>query len=293
MKVLVTGGSGFLGSHVADVLSDCGHQVTILDIKESPYLMKNQTMVIGDILDEKLLHKCVQDQDIVYHFAALADLNECVDRPADTVKFNILGTVNLLEACCKNDIQRFVFASTAYVYSQSGYFYRASKQAAENYIEVYSELYGLHYTILRYGSLYGPRADDRNSIHRLIKQALSEKKIKYHGTGEEIREFIHVHDAAEASVNILEEDYLNKNLMITGIDSMRYKDILEMIREMLNNKVEIEIVPSDRKAHYMVTPYNFVPKSGKKLTVNPHKDLGQGILECMQDIYHEINSDNP
>jgi len=292
MKVLVTGGSGFLGSHVADVLSNRGHQVTVLDIKESQYLRKDQKMVIGDILDEKLLHKCVRDQGIVYHFAALADLDECVDRPIDSVKFNILGTVKLLDACRKNNINRFVFASTAYVYSQTGYFYRVSKQAAENYIEVYNKLYGLPYTILRYGSLYGPRADAHNSIYRLIKQALSDKKIKYHGTGEEIREFIHIHDAAEASVNILEEDYLDKNLMITGIDSVRYKDILEMIREMLNNKVEIEIVPSNRKAHYMVTPYNFVPKSGKKLTLNPHKDLGQGILECMQEIYHEINPDN-
>jgi len=292
MKVLVTGGSGFLGSHVADVLSEHGHQVTILDMKESPYLNKDQTMVIGDILDEKLLAKCIQNQDIIYHFAALADLDECVDRPIDSVKFNILGTVNLLDACRKNDIQHFVFASTAYVYSQSGYFYRASKQAAENYVEVYGELYDLPYTILRYGSLYGPRADDHNSIYRLIKQALSENKIKYYGTGEEIREFIHIHDAAEASVNILKKDYLNKNLMITGIDSVRYKDILEMISEMLSNKIEIEIVPSDKKAHYMVTPYNFVPKSGKKLTVNPHKDLGQGFLECMQEIYHEIDSDS-
>jgi UDP-glucose 4-epimerase len=164
MRILVTGGSGFLGSHVADALSVAGHDVTILDIRESPHLRQNQNMIVGDIQDPGLLETAVEGQDVVYHFAGIADVDECARRPVDTVKYNILGTAQLLEKCCQANTKRFVFASSAYVYSDHGYFYRTSKKACESLIEDYFAIYGLKYTCMRYGSLYGERADDHNSI---------------------------------------------------------------------------------------------------------------------------------
>lgn len=288
MKIVIFGGSGFLGSHVADALSDAGHEVTIFDIRKSPYLRPDQTMVVGDILDDRLVTEVVSQQQVVYHLAGIADIDECVYRPVDTVKYNILGTVQLLEACRKSKIERFVFASSVYVYSDSGYFYRTSKQACEAFIENYWELYGLKYTILRYGSLYGERSDDRNSIYRLIKQAITEGKITYKGTGDELREYIHVRDAAQSSVKILAPEFENQNIILTGNQAIRYRELLEMIREMLGNRIEIEIVPTDRKAHYKITPYNFSPKLGKKLVNNPHIDMGQGLLACMAEIYEKV-----
>ncbi|MGB9498882.1 MAG: NAD-dependent epimerase/dehydratase family protein [Dissulfuribacterales bacterium] len=290
-KVLVTGGSGFIGSHVADALSGAGYKVGILDSKASVYLSEGQHMVAGDILDEDLLGKVVADKYAVYHFAGIADIDECATHPIDTVKYNILGTVKLLDACCKAGVERFVFASSAYVYSDSGYFYRSSKQACESFIENFAELYGLKYTCLRYGSLYGDRADDRNSIHRIISQALQEGKIIYYGTGDEMREYIHVRDAASISVDILGPEYINQHIMITGMEKIRYRDLLEMIKEMLGNSVKIEILPSTRKAHYKITPYNFSPKVGRKLVNNPHIDMGQGLLQCMSEIYETIHPD--
>jgi UDP-glucose 4-epimerase len=121
-----------------------------------------------------------------------------------------MGTVYLLDAAEKAKIKRFVFASTAYAYSDLGYFYRCSKQLCEAYIETFHKLYGLEYTCLRYGSLYGPRADERDSIYKLVRQAVCDKKIVYHGTGQEIREFIHVIDAAKISVDILSSDFANQ-----------------------------------------------------------------------------------
>ena len=291
MKILVTGGSGFLGSHVADALSDSGHEVTILDICESPYLRQDQKMIIGDILDQECLDKVVKNQDVVYHFAGIADIDECAVKPVDTAKYNILGTVQLLEACRRAGIKRFVFASSAYVYSDSGSFYAASKQACESFIENFSELYGLKYTCLRYGSLYGQRADERNSIYRLIKQAIQNGKIVYRGTGDEVREFIHVQDAAQVSATILRPEFKNQCIIITGTEKMRYIDLLEMIKEMLGNKIEIEILPSERKAHYKITPYNFSPKLGRKMVNNPHIDMGQGLLQCMAEIYEKVHSE--
>ena len=291
MKILVTGGSGFLGSHVVDALSAAGHEVTIFDIHKSPYLRPDQKMIVGDILDLACLDKIVDNQDVVYHFAGIADIDECATRPVDTAKYNILGTVQFLEACRRAGIKRFVFASSAYVYSDSGSFYAASKQACESFIENFSELYGLKYTCLRYGSLYGKRSDERNSIYRLIKQAVQNGKIVYRGTGEEIREFIHVQDAAQISVAILRPEFENQRIILTGLEKMRYIDLLEMIREMLGNKIEIEILPSERKAHYKITPYNFSPRLGRKMVNNPHIDMGQGLLQCMAEVYEKVHNE--
>lgn len=289
-RTLVTGGSGFLGSHVADALSDAGHEVTILDAMESQHLRPDQRMVVGDILDDELLASVSNGMDYIYHFAGLADIDECETRPADVAAVNILGTVRLLEACAH--VRRFVFASSAYVYSAAGSFYRSSKQACEAFIEDFHEQRGLPYTILRYGSLYGTRADERNSIHRLLRQALRDKRIAYHGTGEEVREYIHVEDAARISVQILDPVYENERIMLTGTEKMRYADLLQMIREMLRGEVAIDMLPSTRKAHYTLTPYNFSPKPGKKLTANPHIDMGQGLLQCMAEIYEDLHSDH-
>ena len=290
MKILVTGGSGFLGSHVADALTDAGHEVTILDIQKSPYVRPDQEMIVGDILDQELLERVVAEKDVVYHFAGIADIDESAKRPVDTAKYNILGTVILLEACLKAGIRRFIFASSSYVYSDSGFFYRSSKQACESFIENYAELYGLKYTCLRYGSLYGPRADERNSIYRLIKQAIQDGKITYYGTGEEIREYIHVRDAAQASIRILGDEFENQYIVLAGTEKMSYRDLLKMINEMLGNKIEIEILPSERKAHYQITPYNFSPKLGRKLVNNLHIDMGQGLLQCMAEIYEQVHA---
>jgi len=199
-------------------------------------------MIVGDILDQECLDKIVENQDVIYHFAGIADIDACAANPVDTAKHNILGTVQLLEACRKVGIQRFVFASSAYVYSDSGSFYAASKQACESFIENFSELYGLKYTCLRYGSLYGARSDERNSIYKLIKQAVQDGKIVYRGTGEEMREFIHVQDAAQISAAILQPEFENQNIIITGTEKMRYIELLEMIKEMLGNKIEIDIL---------------------------------------------------
>ncbi len=291
MNILVTGGAGFLGSHVADALSDAGHRVTVFDTCPSPYLRPDQEMQVGDILDQGLLDQCLQGKDVVYHFAGIADIDDCMARPVDTARVNILGTVTLLDASRKARIERFIFASSAYVYSSYGYFYTSSKQACESYIEDYSHLYGLKYTCLRYGSLYGPRADDRNSIYKLLQQAVKSGKVVYHGTGEELREFIHVRDAAQSSVNILEKEYENQYIILTGNEKMRYKDLLEMLREMMNNKLEIEIVPSSRKAHYKVTPYNFSPKLGLKINCNPHVDMGQGLLQCIAEVFEQVHGE--
>lgn len=292
MKAVVFGGSGFLGSHIADALTEAGHDVTIFDLQPSKYLKETQKMIVGDILDQKAVDKAVKGCDLVYHLAALADIETAHLKPLQTVEYNILGTTMILEACRKNKIKRFVFSSTIYVYSDAGSFYRSSKQACELIIENYNEVYGLPYTILRYGSLYGPRADEKNWMHRILKQATKEQKITRTGDGNEIREYIHVDDAAKLSVEILSKEYENEYAIITGNQPMKIKDVLVMVKEILGNKIDLEFVPTKSSIHYEITPYCFKPKVAKKLVGSQFYDLGQGILECLSEIHNDHHTNN-
>ena len=284
---IVFGGSGFLGSHVADTLSDDGHKVTVFDQKPSPYLRADQTMILGDILDTKMVWKAIKGQDIIYHFAGMADLDQSADKPLETVSQNIMGTVHLLDAAVEFKVERFIFASTIYVYSSLGGFYRCSKQSTELFIEEYNNRFELDFTVLRYGSLYGTRANQGNAIRSFLFQGLNKEKIVYPGTGDEVREYINVKDAARLSVDILAPEYKNQHLVVTGHHSMRSKDMLEMIREMLNHEISIEFSKSSNDYHYLLTPYSFTPKIGSKLVSNLYIDMGQGLLDCLQEIYQD------
>lgn len=294
MKILVCGGAGFLGSHVADCLTDAGHEVVIFDLKKSLFLRKEQHFIIGNILDEKAVEKAIEDCDVVYNFAGIADMDHAKKFPIETVKHNIVGTTIILDACVRNKVKRFVFASTIYVYSNRGSFYRSSKQACELIIENYNQIHSLDYTILRYGSLYGPRADVNNGINMMLKQAIADEKIVRHGDGEEIREYIHVLDAARCSVEILSEKYINQYVVIAGNQQMKVKDLLIMIKEIMGNKIEICYKPVDDKAcpydpsiHYEITPYVFNPKLARRIVSSHYIDLGQGILELLKEIHRE------
>ena len=290
LNVLVTGGSGFLGSHISDELSKRSHKVTIVDLKRSKWVRDGQEMVIGDIADNDFLNDVMDGVDVIYHLAALADLNVAKTKPVKTAEINILGTVKLLDMAVKKNVKRVIFASSVYVYSREGGFYRCSKQACENYIEEFNNIYGLDYTILRYGSLYGPRADESNGVYRLLKQAMEEGLVKHRGTPEDKREYIHVRDAAKLSVDILDDTFKNTHVVITGNDVLRIEDLFYMFSEILGKEIDQKYIEDgEMDGHYRVTPYTFTPKTGKKLTTPHYVDMGQGILQVIEEIYQQLN----
>ena len=286
-KAVVVGGSGFIGSHVADHLSDAGYQVTIYDKIQSQWLRNDQEIVIGDIQDSEKLNQTIVGAEVVYNFAALADLNQALEQPLKTVNINILGNLNVMEACHAHGVKRFIYASTVYVHSREGGFYRCSKQASETYVEEYQKIYGLDYTILRYGSLYGPRADDMNGMYRIISSALKTGKVQYKGNIESMREYIHVDDAARASISVLDESFKNESIILTGQEPMRVVDLLKMIAEILNfSNDSIEFIEGKYGGHYVRTPYAYQPKLGRKYIPSVHVDLGQGLLQVITDLDH-------
>jgi len=291
-RVLVTGSSGFIGSHVADTLEEQGFSVVLFDVFPSKYKTNTQEEIIGDILNPNDVTKAVKDCDTIYHFAAQADIGVSTDSPTETISANVIGTQNVLEAAIKHKVNRLLFASTVYVYSELGSFYRVSKQSCEIIIEEYQREFGLDYTILRFGSLYGPRANDFNIIRNFLMHAIKEKKIIRRGDGEELREYIHVKDAARLSVDALNEKYNNKHLIITGNQQIKIKDLLSMIREIFNGEIEINFDLKKQLHHYEITPYNYKPQVAQKITSDTFYDLGQGLLNLIYDLEIEIDKGN-
>ena len=285
MKIAcVLGGSGFLGSHVADKLSDAGYLVRIFDQRPSPWIRPDQKMMLGNLLNQNEVNEAVQGAEVVYNFAALADLNEGLSKPLETVRINVLGNAHVMEACRRHKVKRFVYASTVYVYSRDGGFYRCSKQASEHYVEEYEKAYGLEYTILRYGSLYGPRADSSNGMYRIVKKAIETGLLEYQGSPDSLREYIHVEDAALASVAALGDDFRNQSVVLTGQEPMRVLDMLEMLAEILGLRDAVKFTPGEQLGHYIRTPYAYQPKLGSKYVPPLHVDLGQGLIQLIDEV---------
>lgn len=286
MKVVVSGGSGFLGSHLADALTEAGYAVTVFDKVASPWLREKQKMIVGDILNQKQVFEVLKGSQYVFHLAGIADISKATLNPKETINTNIIGSTNVIEACVKAKVHRLLFASTIYVYSQQGSFYKVSKQTVEAILEAYHDQFGLEYTILRYGSLYGPRAQEWNGLKQFIVQAVREGHIVYPGTGEEKREYIHVQDAARLSIEALASEYAGQCLILTGTQTMSTKDVMFMIREILGSDIKIEFSikdPNYRMFHYSLTPYRYSPRQGKKIVSTVFVDLGQGILDMVEE----------
>tara|TARA_Y100000816_G_scaffold292520_1_gene288286 strand:- start:579 stop:1463 length:885 start_codon:yes stop_codon:yes gene_type:complete len=284
-KAVVIGGSGFIGSHVADCLTDKGYDTFIFDQRVSPWLNEKQHMVEGDILDKESLEQVLSNASVVYNFAGISDLNFALTKPIHTAEMNIIGNLNIMEACQKHKVDRFIFASTVYVNSNEGGFYRCSKIACENYLEEFHKSYGLNFTILRYGSLYGPRADSNNGIFRIIKKAIYENELIYEGHMDTTREYIHVTDAAESSVLILDKEYENQALTITGQQTIKVINLLKMIGEILDiSEKKIKIIDKYQIGHYIRTPYALQKKFTKKIVPNKYVDIGEGILQIVNEL---------
>ena len=288
MKIVIFGGSGFLGSHLADRASGSGHKVTIFDRMASAWRQPGQEMILGDILDRPLVEKAVQGAEAVYNFAGLADLEESAQAPLETINYNVLGNAYLLEAAHRAGAGRFIYASSLYVNSDSGGFYRWGKAAAEQYIEEFQKSFGLNYTILRYGSLYGPRSDQRNGIYRILKEALETGRITYRGSRKAARQYIHVEDAAQASVDILSPQFINSRIVLTGQESMAVPDLFRMIEEILGRSLECRYLEQEPGVHYNLTPYSFRPSPAKTYSPLCQTELGQGLLTLLADIYAEL-----
>ena len=284
MKVLIYGGSGFLGRNLANYLNKKKHKVTVFDKKKIHFDKKNIKFIKGNILNLKQVKKATKGQDIVYNLAGISDIGDSIKNPILTTRINILGSVFTLEAAVKYTVKRYIFASSIYVLSKQGGFYKTSKKSVESFIEEYNKKNKLKYTILRFGSVYGNESDPRNGIKKILKSALNNKNIIYGGTSRAERRFLHVNDAIKASIAILKKKYVNKSVLITGNKKIKIKNLIKTIQQILKIKKKVFFKRKPMMGHYDTNPFNDKPKKQITYMVKPTISLSQGIINIISSL---------
>jgi UDP-glucose 4-epimerase len=287
MRALVTGSSGFLGSHILDYLISIGAEVVALDLT-APY-RSDIEFLIGDVRDKKIVIDAAKNCTYIFHNAAIANIDDTRKAPVETMEVNVLGTLNLLEAARMADVKCFIFSSSVYVTSDKGSFYRVSKIAGELLCETYAKEFGVPYINARYGSLYGRRANDWNMVYKICRSLLEKGEYSYFGTGEEIREFINVEDAAKMTVRAaMDEQFINSTVTITGQQPMKMKELFALIAEILPHEVHIHYEGLCNE-HYNMTPYKY--KRELPVRINPPSfiDFGEGMAACLKEAELELD----
>ena len=248
MNVGVVGGSGFIGSHIVDKLLEAGASVTDFDIMP-PHTDRVRHIYV-DILDlSKSIVALAGEYDAVYMLAAMANVGDVFRNPTEAVEVNISGTANILEAVRRHDIPRILLASTVWVYSASksiecdedtplipsrvDHVYTATKIGSEMLVASYAKLYGIKYTILRYGIPYGPRARSGTVIAEFVRRNLNHQPIIIQGDGRQTRRFVYADDLAAANVAALSTKAANRIYNVDGVEEVSVMHIATQVNSLL------------------------------------------------------------
>lgn len=244
MKILVTGGSGFIGSHIVDKLMEAGHKVCIYDNK-APY-QKNICFIKGNIEEFNKFLRSISGIEILFHIAAFSNIDLVKDNALTTIRSNILGTANVLEAARQKKLKRVILASSVYVYGDRGHIYTTAKITSERLCRDYYTLFKLPYTILRFGTAYGPRSRGVDAISIFVQRALGGESLVINGKGDQRRHFIYVEDIARGCLEVLKDKYKNKTYDLKSKESITIKDLAIMVNRLCGNNKPIEF----RKSRY-------------------------------------------
>jgi len=295
MKALVTGGAGFLGHYIVDELEKQKIKTIILDsaaqniAEDNGWDRKNVEYIQTDILDCPTISDAMKGCSLVFHTAAIADINITRDIPVRTMEVNVVGTAKCLECARDNNVDRFMFASSVYASSRRGNFYRVSKQAGEELCKTYADEFSLDYTVCRYGSLYGREANHWNFMYGVIKSLLLTGEYVFTSSPDAMREYIHIHDAARETVKIAQDpEYRNKTILLTGHQRMKMQDLFDIITEIMGGNVKIRYNPEKNNPHYIRTPYAFERDVPARINLSHYIDINEGILDCMNEVKKEI-----
>jgi UDP-glucose 4-epimerase len=246
-RVLVTGGSGFIGSHVVDKLAEAGHEPVNFDLSPSPYPEHNAVeTVAGDLADHHALRAAMEECEAVIHLAAYADVGIVAEQPVEAEECNARGTMAVLEAARATGT-RVLYGSTIWVYGASGdglidedaplglpdHMYTASKLAGEMYCKSYAELYDVDCTILRFGIPYGPRARPAAVIPIFVSKALDGEPLTIAGDGLQTRRFVYVEDLAKGVVAALERGEPNRVYNLAGEETVTIRELADVVAEQV------------------------------------------------------------
>lgn len=305
MKILVTGGLGFIGSNIVDSLVELGHQVNVIDNLSTGHTCNSNPNVqyhLVDVLDENI-HNVFKSfhPDIVIHHAAQIDVQHSLQAPLFDLSVNIIGTLKILECCKHFGIHKIIYASSAAVYGAPIYipideehpiaplsFYGISKNTPEHYIKVYSNLYNFNYTVLRYANVYGVRQDSRGEggvISTFIDKLQKNQSPTIHGTGKQTRDFIYIKDVVNANIAALELGN-NSTYNISSGTQTSVLELYQLIKEVLGNETMPEFSPA-RKGDIAHSCLNN-EKAIRDLTWKPLYTLKDGLTETCSYLENKI-----
>lgn len=258
-KAVVTGGSGFIGSHVVDALKDAGYDVTVLDYRVQPH-RQDVGFENVDLMDLSSVLSATRGAEHIFHLGAVSNVNYAYKYPVYTTALNVVGTANVLEAARINGGARVYLASTVWVYNGSpnggcldestpfyldgaGHIYTSTKMASEMICHNYAQLYKVPFTVLRLGIPYGPRMREELLIPIFIKKALNGEPLTISGKGQQYRNFIYVRDLADAHVLAMSQKAVNQTFNLEGLRKVTVLEVAEGIRRNIGEHVKIQFVP--------------------------------------------------
>jgi nucleoside-diphosphate-sugar epimerase len=303
MKVLITGGAGFIGSNLAKRLVNDGHSVVVLDSLLRGNKLDKETyarveFIKGDVRDQDIVIRASKDCDLIFHFAAVLGVDIVADNPVETMDVEVIGTRNVVEAAFLNNVKKIMYASTSGIYGHSAIenalteevlvdprtSYAMAKRYNEIYLASHHEEKGLNVISLRFFNVYGKNQDNRMVVPRFFEQALQKEPITVFGTGHQTRDFTYIDDTVEACVRLIDANGCHI-VNIANEEEWCIKDIAEQIKKITSSESEIIYIDAPKK-RYDYEVERRVGSSSKLLSLTGFKPL-TSLNEGLTLIYKE------
>ncbi len=303
MKVLVTGGAGFIGSHVVEELIVKGYEVRVLDnlstgrLENLKHVEETVEVVIGDVRDYGKVLEAVNGADAVIHEAALASVTRSIEDPLTVNQVNVEGTLNLLKACVELGVKKLIYASSSSIYGDTPTLpkredmkpnplspYAVSKYAGEEFCRVFHKVYGLEAVALRYFNVYGPRQQYgpySGVITIFINRLLNGQPPIIFGDGEQTRDFTYVKDVAEATVKALEAKQVGgEAINIASSSPISINNLASLLIELMGFKEVKPLYTEPRKGDVKYS-YADIHKAEALLGWKPRTSLTEGLIKTI------------
>jgi len=296
--VLITGGAGFVGSHIADALAP-DNTVRVLDNFSDgtrSNVPEEASVIEGDVRNEATLAEAMADVDCCFHEAGMVSVDRSIEAPAECHAVNAGATVSLLEAARRADA-RLVFASSVAIYGQPTSVpirepdpkeptspYGIDKLASDHYVRAYADLYDLPTVSLRYFNIYGPRqsaGDYGGVISIFLDRAQRDEPLVVHGDGSQTRDFVHVSDVVNANLRAATTDATGEGFNIGTGSSVSIRELAELVVEVTGS--ESEIVHGDPRPGDIAESRADCSKARRELGYEPETDLSDGLTALAED----------
>ncbi len=309
MVILVTGGAGFIGSHLCGRLISEGHRVICLDNFDDfydPEIKRRNIreaieeaqfeLIEGDIRNNEIIERIFRSQtfDAVVHLAARAGVRPSIDYPKLYEEVNVQGSINLLDACREFGVKNFVFASSSSVYGGNSKIpfseedrvetpispYAATKRAGELFCYTYHRLFGIDIACLRYFTVYGPRQRPEMAIHKFARLIEGNERVTMYGNGQSMRDYTYIDDIIDGTMGAI---YGNKGYEVYNLGesrTTRLSDLIRMLEKALGKKAIIEGLPEQRGD--MPVTFANIEKARKKLGYDPRVSMEEGIGQFVE-----------